>query len=127
MPQYKSGQQQQGELLPEGDYPFTVEAAVLKTSSNGNEMIELRLRLPKGGVAFDHLVFSDSSGWKIDQFRTSIGELVLLDEMVDVAPAELIGKTGLVHIIVEEWQGKKRNKVGSYLEPDDLQLSDANR
>ena len=117
MPQYKSGQQQQGELLPEGDYPFKVEAAVLKTSSSGNEMIELRLRLPKGGVAFENLVFTESSGWKIDQFRVSVGELVLPDEMVELNPSDCLDKTGWAHIVVDEYQGKKKNKVGSFLEP----------
>jgi hypothetical protein len=117
VPSYKSGQQQAGELLPEGDYPFKIEAATLKTSSAGNEMIELRLRLPKGGVAFDNLVFTDSSSWKIDQFRVSIGELILPDEQVEVYPSELLQKTGWAHIVVDEYQGKKRNKVGSYLEP----------
>ena len=125
VPTYKSGQQ--SDVSPEGDYPFTVEKAIAKFSSNGNEMIEVWLRLPNGGLAIDNLVFTESSGWKIDQFRTSIGELVLPDEMVEVLPSELIGKTGFAHIIVEEWQGKKRNKVGSYLEPDNIQLSDANR
>ena len=122
MPSYKSGQP--SELLPEGDYPFTVEAATLKTSSNGNEMIELRLRLPQGAVAFDNLVFTESSGWKIDQFRISIGEIILPDEMVEVRPSELIGNTGTAHIIVEEYKGKKSNKVGSYLEPDAIQLTE---
>jgi hypothetical protein len=121
MPTYKSGQQN-GDVLSEGDYKFTVEKAILKTSSNGNEMIELWLRLPNGGLAIDNLVFTESSGWKIDQFRISIGETVLPDEQVEVTPSELIGAEGFAHIVIEEWQGKKRNKVGSYLEPDDIQL-----
>jgi hypothetical protein len=122
MPTYKSGQQPVSEILPEGDYPFTVEAAVLKTSSNGNQMIELRLRLPNGAVAFDNLVFTDSSAWKIDQYRISIGEMILPDEIVDVNPSEQIGKTGFAHIIVEEYKGKQHNKIGSYLEQDEIQL-----
>jgi hypothetical protein len=121
MPTYKSGQQN-GDVLPEGDYRFTVEKAILKTSSNNNEMIELWLRLPQGGLAIDNLVFTESSGWKIDQFRTSIGEVVLPDEEVEVKASDLIEAEGFAHIIVEEYQGKKRNKVGSYLEPDDIQL-----
>ena len=121
MPTYKSGQPN-GEVLPESDYKFTVEKAILKTSSNNNEMIELWLRLPKGGLAIDNLVFTDSSSWKIDQFRISIGETVLPDEQVEINPSDLIGAEGVAHIIVEEYQGKKRNKVGSYLEPDDIQL-----
>ena len=102
MPTYKSGQQSNGEVLPEGEYPFTVEKAILKTSSNNNPMIEVWLRLPKGGLAIDNLVFTDSSSWKIDQFRISIGETVLPDEEVEVNPSELIGAKGFAHIIVEE-------------------------
>ena len=122
MPTYKSGQSNGGSVLPEGDYHFTVEKAILKTSKNQNEMIELWLRLPDGGLAIDNLVFTESSGWKIDQFRTSIGETVLPDEMVEIKASELVEAEGYAHIIVEEWEGKKKNKVGSYLEPDNIQL-----
>jgi hypothetical protein len=122
MPSYKSGQQQQSDPLSEGDYKFTIERAIAKVSSNGNEMIEVWLRLPGGALAIDNLVFTENSGWKIDQFRESIGELILPGEEVEVLPSELIGKTGYAHIVVDEWQGKKKNKVGSYLAPDNVQL-----
>ena len=120
MPTYKSGQT--SDVLPEGEYPFTVEKAILKTSSNGNPMIELWLRLPQGALAIDQLVFVESASWKIDQFRTSIGEIVLPDEQVDVQPSELIEAKGIAHVIIETWEGKKRNKIGSYLEPDAIKL-----
>ena len=85
-------------------------------------MIELWLRLPQGGLAIDNLVFTENSGWKIDQFRTSIGEVILPDEEVEVKASELIGAEGYAHIIIEAYNGKDRNKVGAYLEPDDIQL-----
>jgi hypothetical protein len=122
MPSYKSGQTSDG-LLPEGDYPFTVEKALLKESKQGNPMIEIWLRLPQGALAIDQLVFVQSCAWTIDQFRISIGEIIVPDEEVDIQPADLLGATGTAHVIVETWEGKKRNKIGSYLEPDDIQLS----
>jgi hypothetical protein len=121
MPTYKSGQT--SDVLPEGDYPFTVEKAVLKQSKQGNPMIEIWLRLPQGALAIDQLVFTESAGWKIDQFRVSIGEIIVPDEEVEINPSDILEATGTAHVIIETWENKKRNKIGSYLEPDNIKLN----
>jgi hypothetical protein len=102
--------------LPDGEYPFVVIAATLKNSKNGSEMIELVLDFPEGVRVWDNLVFVKSAFWKIDQFRRSIGELVLPEEEVDIAPSELVGKSGKASLVTETYEGRSRNKVASYIE-----------
>ena len=122
MPKYISGLSADS-VSPEGDYDYNVEEAKLRTSKKGSEMIELSLSIGQNGHRItDYLVFGGAllSSAHIDQFRTSIGEVILPGEEVEINPSELIGKTGRVHIVVEEWNKQKRNKVGSYLEPEEL-------
>jgi hypothetical protein len=115
MPTYVSGQQR--DILPDGTYDFEVESAILKNSKNGNEMIELQLRV-KDNLVYDYLVFDQNAAFRIDQFRRSIGEQVLPGEIVEVSPSDLIDKKGKCSVITETWMGKPRNKIGSYLEPE---------
>jgi len=113
MPTYVSGQQR--DILPDGTYDYTVESAMLKTSKQGNEMIELQLRI-KDALVYDYLVFEPKSAFKIDQFRRSYGDPVLPGEVVEINPSDLEQKSGKCTVITEMWQGKARNKIGSYLE-----------
>ena len=113
--------------FPEGDYPFIVKSSKPKTSKKGSEMIELILEVNNNGLSIqvtDYLVFDGAvfTSARIDQFRTAIGEVILAGEEVDVLPSELLSKNGTAHLVVEEWNGKKRNKIGSYLEPDNIPL-----
>jgi hypothetical protein len=81
-------------------------------------MIELKLRAePGGAVFFDHLVFMESSYWKIDAFRAAIGEKILPDQEVEIHADDLIGRKGRARLIVEEFNGRKRNKVAAWLLP----------
>jgi hypothetical protein len=113
MPTYVSGQQR--DVKPDGEYDFIVEGATLGNSKNGNQRIELQNRI--GDIlVFDYLVFDEKSYWKIDQFRRAIGEVVLPGEVVEIKPSDLEGKTGRCTLITEIWQGKARNKIGSYIE-----------
>ena len=81
-------------------------------------MIELKLRIqPSGAILFDHLVFMDTAFWKIDAFRAATGETVGADQEVEIRADDLIGRTGRAKLIVEEFKGRKRNKVGAWLLP----------
>ena len=53
--------------------------------------------------------------WKIDAFRAATGENVTPDEDVEIIADELIGRTGRVRLSVEEYNGRKRNKVAAWL------------
>lgn len=117
MPKYISGGSDDS-VLPAGKYAFVVEGANTQTSKGGNEMIRLMLRVSNTAIVWDYLVFSGDrmNNARIDQFRRALGEIILPDEEVEILPSDLIGKTGWVNLTVETWEGRKQNKVGSYLE-----------
>jgi hypothetical protein len=118
MPSYRSGDASRPEYVNAGEYSVEITGAEETVSKNKNDMIELRLKVePDGVVLFDHLVFAESSFWKIDAFRASVGEKVVPGEEVDIVADDLIGRTGKVRLIVEDYQGRKRNKVAAWLVP----------
>jgi hypothetical protein len=110
-------------LLPDGDYMFTVTEASLKTTKNGDEMITVTLEIMWGDDSYliwENLVFTKKAQWKVLQFMICLGEHYLDGEKVDVEPTDLIGREGKAAVITEEYDGKKKNKVANFLEPDDL-------
>ena len=119
MPSYHSSEPtSRPDFVEPGDYTVEVIGAVETLSSKRSDMIELKLKVrPEGAVFFDYLVFVKNSFWKIDAFRAAIGEIVLPDEEIDVHADDFIGKRGLARLIVEEYQGRKRNKVAAWLAP----------
>jgi hypothetical protein len=112
MPKYTSGGG--ANILPDGEYDYEVEGASLGTSKANNEMIRLELRI-NGQLIIDYLVFSNGGTARIDQFRESYGDMVLVGEVIEINPSDLIGKTGRCTLITEVWEGRPRNKVGSYV------------
>lgn len=103
-------------FVPEGEYKFRVVEATDDTSKTGNEMIKLKLRViredeTEGPALFDYLVFTESSFWKVDAYCASVGR----DEIKDGETARLVGDVGRARLIVEAYNGKKNNKVDTYL------------
>jgi hypothetical protein len=80
-------------------------------------MIELKLRTSPGSYLYDFLVFIPNAFWKIDSFRAATGEVVSPEEDVEITADDLIGRTGKARLSVEEYNGKKRNKVAAWLPP----------
>ncbi len=116
MPSYKSSEPTTFDCLPAGEYTVEVINAEETYSQKNSEMIELKLKVePSGAIVFDHLVFMPNSFWKIDTFRASTGENVTPDEDVEIVADELIGRTGRVRLAIEEYNGRKRNKVAAWL------------
>lgn len=117
MPAYTPSKPQSAEFfVPAGTYRFRVVEADDDTSKGGNEMIKLKIKpILKGGAdgpaLFDYLVFAESSLWKIDAYCASVGREKIEDGKTD----ELIGDEGEVRLKVEEYNGKKSNKVDAYL------------
>ena len=98
-----------------GDHPVEVIDAVESLSRSGHEMIELKLRTSAGSYLYDFLVFIPSAFWKIDSFRAATGEAVTPEADVEIVADDLIGRTGTARLIVEEYNGKKRNKVAAWI------------
>jgi hypothetical protein len=117
MPTYKASDiATRPDFVEPGDYTVEVIHAEETVSQKGHDMIELKLRVePSGAILFDHLVFMPNSFWKIDAFRVATGEQVTADEDVEVIADDLIGRTGRVRLMVEEYKGRKRNKVAAWL------------
>ena len=103
-------------FVPNGDYLVTVIEASETFSKAGDEMIKLKLEVEEHGVRlYDYLVATESSFWKIDTFRKAIGEAVVEGEEVELSASDLEGRQGYVRLKVEEYQGKKNNKVELWL------------
>ena len=122
MPEYTTGHD---ETLPEGSYLFTVVDATERTSQSGNTMIELQLIVKgpggskNGGVrVFDHLAFTPKNFWKIDAFRIATGEKLVPGQTVAFEAEDCVDRSGRVWLTVESYRGRKRNKVGEYLDPN---------
>lgn len=106
-------------LLPEGEYHFRVKGGEFQLSKAGNEMLVVELHNEEhNATVWDNLVFTEKALWKVDAFLRCVqaqpdkGEEFEFDnEFVE----SLIGKTGLVKIRIDEYEGKKKNKVDSYV------------
>lgn len=101
-----------------GDYEVEVVDATETISKSGHEMIELKLRTEAGSYLYDFLVFVPTAFWKIDAFRASTGETVTPEQDVEIVADDLIGRTGRARLAVEEYNGRKRNKVAAWLTGD---------
>ena len=100
-----------------GDYEVEVIDAVESLSRSGHEMIELKLKTSAGSYLYDFLVFIPNAFWKIDAFRAATGETVTPESDVEIVADDLIGRSGTARLAVEEYNGKKRNKVAAWLAP----------
>lgn len=121
MPTYTAGKPQSTEFhVPSGEYRFRVIEAKDDTSKAGNEMIKLKLRVlhksgEEGPALFDYLVFDASSLWKIDSFLKAVDQHPGEGKEVEVKAESLIGLEGEARLKVEDYNGKKSNKVDAYL------------
>ena len=128
MPSYRSSEPtSRPDYVEPGEYTAEVVNAEETVSQKGSDMIELKLRLqPSGATLFDHLVFIESAFWKIDAFRAATGENVTPEQDIEIHADDLIGRTGRVRLIVEEFKGRKRNKVAAWLAPKPVNTALAN-
>ena len=120
MPSYKSSEpSSRPDYVEPGDYTVEVIGAEESISQKShNELIELKLKIePSSVILYDNLVFTPNAFWKIDAFRSAIGEVVLPDEEVDIHADDFIGKQGQARLSVEIYEGRKRNKVAAWLVP----------
>ncbi len=119
MPTYRSSEPTtRPDFVEAGNYAVEVIAAEETVSKHGNEMFELKLRVePSGAYLYDNLVFTPNAFWKIDAFRAATGDTVTPEEEVELNADDLVGREGRVRLAVDEYNGKKRNKVAAWLVP----------
>lgn len=103
-----------------GDYDVRIIDAIETVSKNsGAEMIKLTLEVEgRGCRLYDYLIASESTAWKIDTFRRSLGDAVEEEEEVEIVAQDLIGKTARARLKTEDYNGKTNNKVDAWLEPE---------
>ncbi len=119
---YKAGNAEQRSftVLPAGEYAFRVLDAEEKRSSNGNDMIALKLDVyddkGKQAVVYDNLVFNEKAQWKVDHFLKSCGMLPEEGSEVNLSANEFIGYEGKVKLRVgKNNKDQDRNEVDAYL------------
>lgn len=111
-----------------GDYLCEIEGFEFKFSSNGNEMLVLKIRTEGGALIYDNLIFVEKAMWKIDHalksFLPSMGKKPPeKDENFEVdndyVNENLKGATGWVRLIkhTDPTSGKTYNRIDEYLEP----------
>ena len=116
MPSYTaSTPTERPDFVDPGYYQVEVIDAIETVSKTGHEMIELKLKTLLGSYLYDFLVFIPNAFWKIDSFRAATGEEVSPEQEVEIIADDLIGRTGKARLTVEEYNGKKRNKVVAWL------------
>jgi hypothetical protein len=116
MPSYTASiPSERPEFVEPGDHEVEVVDAIETISKGGHEMIELKLKTSAGSYLYDFLVFIPTAFWKIDSFRAATGEVVEPDQDVEITADHVIGRAGTARLTVEEYNGKKRNKVAAWI------------
>jgi hypothetical protein len=128
--QYKDQEGKSFEVKPAGDYPLRVVGVEFGISqgekTRGSEKMDLKLEVenPDGSLSgcsfFETLTFLKSCDWKIDTAVKSLNLLIggqppRKGEAIDFSEHMLIGLRGWASLVVDEYQGKKRNKVAAFI------------
>jgi hypothetical protein len=123
MPEYEQGLA--GPVFPDGPYDFqVVDAGEKESRETHNTMIELQLDCFNADFTdkvrvVDRLVFVPNSYWKIDAFRRSCGEKIAQHQKVSFEASDCIDRRGRVQLKTSSYNGKARNEVDFYIEPED--------
>lgn len=122
--QFNADQMRKDALIPEGLYKFKVIHAQEKTSSTGNQMINLKLEIwieNRGIKLFDSLILIPKMFWKIDHFCEAVGLPPLVGDCVLWA-GDFEGKEG--NVIVGHFRnnqtGEIEAKVKDYVIPESV-------
>ena len=101
-----------------GKYEVSVVGAKSSVSKKGNQMITLRLSVEGAHRLFsDHLVFTESSFWKVADFLIAMGHPPSGEVDLDFDPQNYVGCTAVALVGVEEFNGRSQNKIERWLPP----------
>jgi hypothetical protein len=109
---------EEANLLPAGEYSFTITSASEKVSSKGNDMLVIELEVydtnGKARKVTDYLV--EAMQFKLKHFASAVGVLRSYDAGT-LAAAELGGLSGRCTIQIEPAKGefKAKNSVKDYI------------
>ena len=106
--------------VPPGDYILKLIAFEARLSQAGNDTYELKFEVQPSGVhVYDHWTFTAKAGWWIDVCMKALGIAPTVDEIemeIDDAYMQgLVGVRGWATLAIDEYQGKKRNKLVAWI------------
>lgn len=103
------------ERAPEGKHNCKIVSADVKQSQGGNDMIVVAFEIikgeGKGARVYENYPLIDTALWKLKGLLQAIG--MKADGKVQLDLDKLIGKTCVVNVIHEEYEGKIRARVES--------------
>jgi hypothetical protein len=121
------------ELLPEGDYKFTVlETSTIEEQDNGHEKLSLVLSVNDQKVWCFLYEGISSKGKHFDMispFLKTIGQAPTATQAASPKYwASLVGKKGMCHIVQEtqvggKYAGRLQNKVSHFIYADNIRLT----
>lgn len=130
MPRFNDSEAKTFTVAPEGDYILRVTGFERGISKGGKTAgadlyeAELSIERPEGGRVWEGLIDHDLTAWKIDCFVKCMGVVLPKGAGFEfnktdadengVAFVDPIGLRGWGKLIVEEYNGKKRNKVAIF-------------
>lgn len=130
MPRFNDSEAKTFTVAPEGDYILRVTGFESGISSGGKTAgadkyeVEISIERPEGGRVWENLIDHDLTAWKIDCFIKCMGVVIPKGAGFEfdaekaaqhgVTYVDPFGLRGWGKLIVEEYQGKKRNKVAIF-------------
>jgi len=123
MPEYEQGLADP--VFPAGPYDYEcVDAGEKESEKTHNAMIEVQLDCFNADFTekvrvVDRLVFTPNCYWKIDAFRRSTAEKIHQHHKVRFEAEDCVGRRGRLQLKITTHNGKLRNEVDYYIEPDD--------
>lgn len=116
-----TGVESGGTLVPEGQHLCRVQEVTHELGeSSGQPYLKWKYQVAtgpaKGGILFDNTSLQPQALWKLKGLLESMGIAVPSGKMKLVL-AQYVGKTVGVEVMHEEYQGKTKSRVASYMAP----------
>ncbi|MEL0098700.1 MAG: hypothetical protein VW907_04015 [Opitutae bacterium] len=121
MPKYTyKGRESLPDCVDPGDYIVRVieaEAGISNgAKTRGHDTLKLKLKEENSGATFfEVLTFHESCDFKIDTFIRSTGIKAEEGKEIELNPPDLVGLRGWVSLRIDEYNGRKGNKVAIWL------------
>lgn len=108
-----------GRLLPEGTYLFEVEDVEPDVGADsGQPYLKFTLKVAEGDYAntkaWDNFSLQPQSLWKLRGLMETL-EMEVIDGEMEIDPKEFVEMLVRAEVIHEEYQGKQKHRISSYL------------
>ena len=112
---------------PEGEWLAKLKKIELgESQGSGDECLKAQFEVidgrAKGDTVFETFSLNEKALWKLKSFLEAIGMKSTGKLNLDLDKLE--GKVCIIDVIHDEYQGKKRAKIASYINPEDVEPED---